>query len=321
MKPATLLILFVLLSPFCFSQDIQVREEAVRLLERADAVSSPANLPNLERIDTFRVFGADSTQEGTFTRVVIQGTGRREEYSFGNYHLVNVFTPGQMAVAGSPRIAPPEIVRLMRLTPIAMVRFDHEDVIHNIADREVDGRPAHCIEFDTTAGEKSQSNELCLDSANGTLLSFLQGNAFTENSDFFSFAGALFPGKINYSSGGVLKMQITQTMAPLTDATPNVLAAPPDAQIRKMCRTYRRAFGVSMPQPKPGNGGENTDVVLRGMIWGDGRIHDAVVQDSQRPDLNAEALSLIQQWVFTPALCNGAPNQTEASFELHFQGR
>jgi hypothetical protein len=40
-----------------------------------------------------------------------------------------------------------------------------------------------------------------------------------------------------------------------------------------------------------------------------------------RPDLNAEALSLIQQWVFTPGLCNGIPNTTEASFTLHFEGR
>jgi outer membrane biosynthesis protein TonB len=61
--------------------------------------------------------------------------------------------------------------------------------------------------------------------------------------------------------------------------------------------------------------------MVRGMIWGDGRVHDAIVQSSERPDLNAEARSLIQQWVFTPAFCNGAPHRTEASFELHFQGR
>jgi hypothetical protein len=77
-----------------FSQDIQVREEAVRLPERANAVSSAPNLPNLERTDTLRVFGADPIQE-----------------------------------------APPEIIRLMRITPIALVRFDHEDVIHSTANR------------------------------------------------------------------------------------------------------------------------------------------------------------------------------------------
>lgn len=321
MKPALTLTGLVLLSSLGFSQDIQVREEAVRLLERANAVSSAPDLPNLERTDTLRVFGGDTIQEGTFTRVVIQGTGRRDDYSFGNFHLLNVFTRGQVAVVGTPQIAPPEINRLMRLTPIALVRFDHEDVIHSIVDREVGGRPARCIEFDTTAGARTQSNELCVDSVQGTLLSERLGRDFTENGDFFSFAGALFPGTIRYSEAGVLKMQVTQTMTALPDATPNVLAAPPDAQVRKACTTYRRAFGVSMPQPKPGNGGENTDIMVRGMIWGDGTVHDAIVQSSERPDLNPEALSLIQQWVFTPALCDGAPNRTEASFELHFQGR
>jgi hypothetical protein len=114
----------------------------------------------------------------------------------------------------------------------------HEDVIHSIANREVGGRPARCIEFDTAAGEKTESNELCVDSAHGTLLSEKLGNDFIENGDFFPFAGALFPGTISYSEAGVLKTQVTQTMTALTDATPNVLAAPPDAQIRKACTTY-----------------------------------------------------------------------------------
>ena len=74
---------------------------------------------------------------------------------------------------------------------------------------------------------KTESNELCVDSANGTLLSEKLGNDFIENGDFFPFAGALFPGTISYSDAGVLKMQVTQTMTALTDATPNVLAAPP----------------------------------------------------------------------------------------------
>ena len=116
-------------------------------------------MPNLERTDTLRVSGGDTIQEGTFTRVVIQGTGRRDDYSFGNFHLLNVFTRGQVAVVGTPQIAPPEINRLLRITPIALVRFDHEDVIHSIADGEVGGRPARCIEFDTTAGEKTQNTE------------------------------------------------------------------------------------------------------------------------------------------------------------------
>jgi hypothetical protein len=56
MKQALAVFTLVIASTLVFSQDVQVREEAVRLLEKADAVSTPLQLPNLERIDTFRVF-------------------------------------------------------------------------------------------------------------------------------------------------------------------------------------------------------------------------------------------------------------------------
>jgi outer membrane biosynthesis protein TonB len=62
-------------------------------------------------------------------------------------------------------------------------------------------------------------------------------------------------------------------------------------------------------------------VVLRGLIGVDGKIHDALVQSSDRADLNAEALALVAQWVFVPAMCNGNANPSDASFVLHFNAR
>ena len=103
-----------------------MRQEAVQLLERANAVSLPPNLPNLERTVAFRVLdSASGAQEGTFTRVVIQGTGRREETTFGDYHVINVWTRGRLATTRTREVAPPEIHDIMRLTPIWLVRFDH----------------------------------------------------------------------------------------------------------------------------------------------------------------------------------------------------
>lgn len=322
MKRLLALLPILVVSLVSFSEDIKVREEAVRLLEKADAASAGVNLPNLERTDTFRAFGGEpGVKEGTFTRVVIQGTGRREETTFGDYHVVNVITRKGVATVRTEAMAPPEVRTLMWLTPINPLVFDDKDVIHRIENREVNGRPSRCIEFDTVAGQKTDANEICVDVANGAIVLEKLGNDMIENSEFFPFSGAVLPGRIRYSFAGALQMEITQVMAPLADATPNVLAAPPNAQMLLYCKTYRRAYGQSMPQPKPGNGGGDVDVVVRGLIGGDGRIHDAVVQISERPDLNAEALNLIRQWVFTPAVCDGDPNTTEASFALHFQGR
>jgi TonB family protein len=321
-KSARVLLAIVVTSTLTFPQDVQLRQEAVRLMEKADAVSTSPHLPNLERTSVFHVYGTESSVlEGVFSRVVIQGTGRRDETTLGTYHSVEVWTENGMASTETSELEPPAVRTLRGLTPIWHGRFDHEDVIHAINTQNVNGRSARCIEFDTIAGQKTDNNEICVDTANGTLLRAKVGQNLIENSEYFAFAGALLPAKISYSRAGVLQMTISQTMVELTDATANVLAAPAGAQTRQYCKTYRRPFGTLMPQPKPGTGGTDTDVIVRGIIGDDGRIHDAVVQSSDRRELDQEALNLIQQWVFTPALCDGHPNRTEASFALHFQGR
>jgi hypothetical protein len=323
MKPAlallTLLLLTSIASP---AQDIRVREQAMHLLERGNAVTTPVKYPDLERVDSFQVFGSDqSVRDGTFTRVVIQGTGRRDETTFGNYHLVDVIANGGMSRAQNQPVAPPEVKTLMRVTPIYHVSFNDQDVIHMITNRELDGRAARCIDFDTVTGQKNQPNEICLDAGTGAIVLEKLNEERIEYHDFFAFAGALIPARIDYFSTAASSMEIKQSMTVVTESIPNVLVAPPDAVAWVNCQPYRRAFGQSMPQPKPGNGAGQIDVVVRGMIGRDGRIHDAVIDTSERPDLNAEAINIIHQWVFTPPMCDNQPSSAEASFTLHFQGR
>ncbi len=193
------------------AQDPELRREAVQLLERANGVSLSPKLPNLERVDTFRVFDSSSgPQEGTFTRVVVQGTGRREESRFGEYHSLDIWAGGHLATVRSSELPPAEINAVMRLTPIYLLRFADDDVIHAIVDKAAVGKKIWCIEFDTIRGQKIENN---------------------------------------------------------------------------------------------------------------GKVHEAVVQSAERPDLGAEALALVQQWVFTPAVCDGNPNTQEATFIVHFHGR
>jgi hypothetical protein len=319
MRTAFALTLLLFLSPLAFAEDPQLRSQAIEMLERAHRASISPRWPDLERVDTFRLLDAASgPQEGSFSRVVVQGTGQRDELTLGSYHVTDVWTHGELATVRTGEMIPPPLLDVLRLTPIYLVWFNHEDVIDAITAGGVNGRPARCIEFNTITGERNDSNELCMDTENGALVRARLGSELIENSDFFPFAGALIPGTIRYSFNGIAHLEIAQTMTELTNSTPNVLAAPPAAQVRRFCTTYRRAMGIDMPQPKPGNGGE-ADIVVRGLIGVDGKVHEAVVQTSERPDLNPAALQLIEQWTFTPALCNGKPNQAEASFTLHFR--
>jgi len=304
------------------AQDQDVRREAIQLLEHANAVSMSPKLPNLERIDTFRVLDpASGPREGSFTRVVIQGTGRREEVNFGSYQAVSVWTRAGLTTNRKTDLLPVEVENLLRITPIYLHRFDDQDVIHAIVEKAGNGQKVRCIEFDTIRGQKLQNNEFCIDPANGTLVSEKLGEEVVENSDFFPFAGALMPAKIVYSYAGVRKLEISQTMTELENATDGVLSAPPNSAERHYCQTFRRPIGLSTPLPKIGNGGSDSEVVIRGIVEADGRVHDAVVQAAERADLGLEALSLVRQWTFTPAMCNGQPNAQETVLVLHFHGR
>jgi hypothetical protein len=305
-----------------FAQNADVRREAIQLMERAAAVSSSPNLPNLERSDTFRVLDtASGAREGSFARVVIQGTGRREETELGDYHVVDVWTHTGLTTNRKTDLVPREIDTLKRITPIYLLHFDDEDVIHSIVDKAGNGEKVRCIEFDTIRGKKTENNEFCINPANGTLVSVKVGEDLIENSEFFPFAGALMPGKIVYSFGGIRKLEISQTMNELNDATDGVLSAAPNSVERRYCKTFRRPIGISTPLPPNGNGGRDSEVVIRGIIEPDGKVHEAVVQSAEREDLGIEALNLVRQWTFTPAMCDGKPNVHETVLILHFHGR
>ena len=112
-------------------------------------------------------------------------------------------------------------------------------MIHAIVDKAAGGKKIRCIAFDTIRGQKIDNNELCVDRSNGTLVLEKVGDELVENSEFFSFAGGLVPAKITYSFADVRKLEISQTITELNDASENVLASPPEAEIRTFCKTYR----------------------------------------------------------------------------------
>jgi len=169
-----------------------------------------------------------------------------------------------------------------------LVRFNQEDVPSSPRKRKA----TLCLASNLipSPAKKTDNNEICVDAGAATLVTFKSGNGLVENSDFFAVAGQRVPAKVRYSVGGVLRIEITQTMTELTDATPNVLEAPPDAQVLSGCTTFRRAFGQIMPQPKSGDGGGVSNEPLRGVIGTNGRVQDAVVQRTDRPTLAPKSL-------------------------------
>jgi len=306
----------------CAAQDVQLREEAETLLERADSLSTPHQFHSYEQIITFRSISPTGVQQGRFTSVVQGPRSYRDEYEFNDFRLLVVVNGTMVADVGDRARAPVEVRRMTRLNHPYIARFDETDIIRSIQDKELNGRPVRCIEFDTVKGEKTSANEICIDHESGILSRVHANDETITNSDFFPYRDTHLPAHIVYEQND-LRMELEQTKTE-TDGPfdADLLTPPPDARlIGRVCTVYRRPFGKFMPQPNPGQGGANVEVMVHGTVRTDGTIRDASIDVSQREDLNREALQIFGKWRFTPATCDGTPLEIPAEITLHFQNR
>jgi Gram-negative bacterial TonB protein C-terminal len=306
------------------AEDVKLREEAVRLLERANEVSLPGSVPNYEQVVSFRVHNLDgTTKEGSYSREAAGAAGYREEETFGDYHAVSVRS-GNRVSSTVGWGEPPEMREVREQLPVHLGRFDHEDVIRSIDPASVLGRPAKCVLFDTHFGSTLQHNQICMDSERGALLRWQVGDETIENFDYFKIGNLWEPARINRMLRGTLRMEIEQKISAIEgEVDPNIFT-PPTPVWNKLfqCQTRRRAIGTSTPQPAPGNLGTDTvDVIVTGVIRETGKTEALKIQSSPRPDLNAEALSTVAQWTFQPMMCNDKLATQGADFVVHFQGR
>jgi TonB family protein len=327
---ARLIILLLALSsviPIAHSEDVKLREEAVALLERATNASLPGTVANYEAVVTFVVHYPDgSTKQGTYSRIAAGtpgNTAERDEETLGDYHAIRVRS-GNRVSSTQGWMEPPEFRELRDQLPVHLARFDHEDVIRSIHDTSIMGRPAKCVQFETNFGSTLQQNELCMDTEHGYLVRWTVGKEYIENSDFKQVGSLWEPTHIRRSLHGVVRMEIEQSVTAIDGAVdPNVFT-PPTAHWNKMfqCQTFRRAIGISTPQPPAGVGTETIDAVLTGMIRETGRTEALKVQvSSGRPELDAEAMRTVSNWTFQPGLCDGHVVTLGADFVVHFQGR
>lgn len=309
-----------------FGEDAQLRARAFQMVERAKDVSVPkaAAAPIVNETSlTFRALGADGAMhEGSYSRLFAGPTGTRLEYTSPDFHLVTIQLPDRVAFIGPSRVLPPEFREMLKLLPIPLWRLDNEDVIREIKQTNHKGVQAQCVEFDTIRGPDTFNNEFCFDASTGAEIYVRSGNLEFENSAFFDFAGAKLPGHIVQSRNGTEIMDVKLTRTVLAgELSPDMFTPPETANIGMRCKTFRRAFGQSMPQPAAGSGASVTEILVHAVIGPDGKVLDAAVESSDRPDLNEEALKTASSWTFTPAACNGQPNTQESNLVIRFQGR
>lgn len=321
--PALLALLFF--CPALNAEDVKLREQAVHLMESTNAASLIAGFRDYEQVVSFTFHDLLNGQlkNGTFSRTSAGSDGRRDEFTYGDYHAISVFSGDRTS---STRIGnePPEIVELLDQLPIYLGRFDDKDVIRSIEDGNVLGRAARCISFDTHLGAGIQANQICVDAERGTLLRWHVGDELIENSEFFQIARLWEPGHIRHFVRGALRLEIEQHISRTSVPVDVKAFSPPSGEWHKWwkCLDRRRPVGISMPMPPPGTHGTGiADVVVRGYIWDTGAVQPTAIVSSLRPDLNDEAMKLVATWKFAPLMCNDQAAATVDDFVVHFQGR
>ena len=300
------------------AQDIRARVEAIRLLQHANAVSSPSHLlSNHRQLVRFRAYGLDgTTKDGTYESISGGGV-TRDEIVLGKYDAITIHFPDRR-VQNDYQPPPPEMLEMNHLVPVVTGRFDQSDVINAIEPDTLFGRPAKCIEFDTVNGRTRQSNEICVDDEQGTLVRWRVGNERVENTDFFSFEGMLLPGRIRHYINGELRMEVEQQYSVIEEPIDWAALTPANPHIFHKCQQFSRPTIQVAPQPAGAGAGPWYDVKIQGVIGADGRVHEAAVLAAGRPDLEKQAVELVGSWRFSPPLCDGRPTAMNADLVVHF---
>lgn len=306
------------------AEDVKLREQAVQLLELANAVSLPGALKNYKQSVTFRFHELDGTvKEGTFTRWYAASSLYRTESTLGDYHDAVVTSGSQRSDKSNGNI-PPALLDLRAQLPVNLGRFDDSDVILSIESREVLDRPAKCIEFHTHVGETVQSNEICVDIYRGSVIRWQVGDELFENTGYFKVGSLWQPAHIRRYRKGQLNLEIEQRIELINGEFDPQLFSPPAGEWKhfEWCKNPRRVVGISTPMPPPGkNGKAIVDVVVHAWIWQDGSVGMPEIMSSPRPDLNDEALKTVMTWRFSPLVCNDREAATTDDLVVHFQGR
>ena len=301
-------------------EDPQLRAEAVGLLERANQISTPGVWPPNVMTLRFRVPDppVGFPAEGDYVSSVGGPGLRRQHWNYGAFQYTQVRS-GQRLKYEQAVVPMPAVLNLLNeMAPIYLVRFDNQDIIRALVTPSPGVR---CIQFETVAGERLQSNEICVDEKNGWLLSIRAGDTLTKNSDFFPFGKSFLPGHIERWRNNRLQMEVDETVVLKNDYPPDFFTVPENST-GHICQDFRRAFEVSTPQPSPrGASIDVTDIRLAGYIDTNGRVNGLKPIETTHPDLNEEALKIVSNWTYTPAACGGNPVTWGTTFTVHFKGR
>jgi TonB family protein len=306
------------------AEDMQLRTQAVQLLDRARALNAIRGGPYYLRTETTFVATADGggLSSGSLVRTRGMNGSLRMDVTFGEWQASMIFVDNQIGKVGPWDFPPYAVRKLLGLVPFSVGQFDNQDVVRAIRDGGAGGQAATCVDYDTIHGESKSSNSICVSKADGTLLEERDRGRVFEYSKYADVVGAKYPQHIEYSEESGFHFSGDLTITKLDGVSDDTFVIPSGAQGGVLCKTATAPTPLNAPQPEAKGGADApvVNVVVRVFITASGTVVDPHVAKPGRAELDAEAVKLVQTWAFDPATCNGKPNSVPWDLVVHFQG-
>jgi TonB family protein len=182
--------------------------------------------------------------------------------------------------------------------------------------------PARCIEFDTVRGTHKVPHELCLDKSRRVVY-FRDDDRECFWSDYRSFGGKQLPGHAEMRERNIKVIDVDFTYIEIQALSPASIRVPVGLQPDSICRTkllpaLRSAPDPTFPLDAPRLNGT---VVLAVLIGKDGSVLDSQVIQSLGKAYDREAQDAVKRWKYSPAQCDGQPEQAKTTVDINFRTR
>ncbi len=305
--------------------------EAAELINHAKQLSDirAEGAPAFRLKMNFKIIKEDgSVLRGSHTEVWASKTQWRRETLLGEFRETQVVSGRKRWVLNSSTTIPEHLGDFLSLTDI--FRFQPEAwKPQKIADREIDGHSARCVETEPTPW--GAGSALCFDKTIGTIAAdFIPPHPGTRlgatvclYNDYQKFGDHVLARSYECGEDKQLRLEakvVELIVEPTTDAA--LFTAPDGAKesVFLSCQSpVKPPTKVYDPNPeRPKTSGAQTPVVINTAIGTDGKTHDLSVASTPNPDFDKVALEAVRRWTFKPASCEGEPVEVRINIFINF---
>ncbi len=325
MKGTHVFLALFLLTGAIFAED-RVREKADELLRQAYEASAQTEMQRApyEEEGTFTFLNmVNKNERGTYLKAWADSNNSIEGIRLDGYQKLVVKKDGKFYRHENTTFTPRRVEQLEYILRITGYTLDDTDIVRRIRNRNFGSTPATCIELDTVRGARKASQELCLGKNDSLLVYFQKDDLEYFWSDYRVFRGKRLPAHIEVREHGDKIIEADRTFKEAEALKPASIIVPAGLAADSVCRTKLPPVLRSAPGPEfpVGVAKYNGSVVLAILVNKDGSVQDSQVLQSLDSVYDHEAQRVIKSWKFSPALCDGQPEEMKMCVEVHFPTR